>query len=223
MSDLFLQTMVPPVRWSIPSPLPPPITTERTLVRLYDKGDGPKLFRAIDAHRASLLPWLAWPRTDHLDEDDSIFFVETHRRARNRATCNDFPFGIFDRATGEILGGTGLHRVHFGLHEAEIGYWIRGDKQGTGLCTEAIAGLITAAFKSQSEGGWGLRRLVITNASENIASRRVCEKLGLRQEMHLKQARYIGPVEEGNPGWVDHTGYGVLAEEWDTRLSRKRT
>lgn len=220
MSDLFLQTLVPPVRWSIPSPLPAPIITERTLVRLYDKGDGPALFHAIDADRASLLPWLAWPRTDHLDEDDSTFYVETHRRARSKPTCDNFPMGIFDRATGEIVGGTGLHKVHFGLHEAEIGYWIRGDKQGTGLCTEAIAGLISAAFKSPSEGGWGLRRIVITNAAQNIASRRVCEKLGLRLEMNLRSARYIGPAEEGNPGWVDLTGYGVLSDEWDTRHHR---
>lgn len=219
MSDSWRMQVQDPEPWVPPKPLPGPVETERLVVRRYDRGDGPALFRTIDAHRESLLPAMTWARTDHRYESDSIHYVDAARRAADRPGCNDFPMGMFDRSSGEVVGGTGLHRIVSEVREAEVGYWVRGDRQGSGLCTEAVAGLLSAAFQPVASGGWGIRRVVIFAAAWNPASMRVCDKLGLRRESHLKHDRYLAP-EAGGPGYHDTYGYGVLASEWDFGAQR---
>lgn len=201
-----------PTPWSRPEPLPDWIETPRTVVRLHRPGDGKAMFEAIDASRESLLPWMAWARHSHGSVEESEAYVASTTRGYRERLCLDYPMGIFDRATGMWLGGTGLHELDITLGQAEVGYWIRGDRQGEGLCTEAVRALLAVALAGQERGGWGLRRLVVYHAIQNVASRKVCERLGLRQEALLRQARFIGPPGEG-PGWYDVVGYGILADE----------
>jgi RimJ/RimL family protein N-acetyltransferase len=80
------------------------------------------------------------------------------------------------------------------------------------MCTEAVAGLISWAFTDQREGGWGLRRIEIFCARRNLASQRVPQKLGLRQEVHRRQAGWIEGL-----GWEDQLGWGVVRDEWRPR------
>lgn len=181
------------------------------------------MLQALDAGRESYLPWLPWVKVDNRTVAECTFNIERFRRDRERKepVCNDFVLGIFDRHSGAAVGGTGLHRMELASYHAEIGYYIRPDRRGQGLCTEAIAGLITWAFTAQSAGGWGLRRLDIYCGGRNLASSGVPRKLGLRQEVHQVNKRWV----EGH-GWDDNLGWGVLVEEWDlaTRsLKRGRT
>jgi RimJ/RimL family protein N-acetyltransferase len=210
-----------PDPWTPPKPLPGPVQTERLFIRPYQKGDGPALFKAIDESRESILPEMVWAFTDHQDIDDTVYYVESQRRAMEKESCRDFTMGIFDRNSGEIVGGTGLHRIRPEFREVEVGYWITGKREGQGLATEATGALITAAFTPHSSGGWGFRRLLIFNAVHNPASRRVCEKLGLRLEMRLKQERYFGPPG-ANSGYIDMLGFAVLSDEWDASTNRAR-
>lgn len=210
MTDSWKNKLHDPSPWVAPRPRPKPVETGNIVVRVYDKGDGPALFEAISAQREALLPWMAWAELDHQSVDDSIHFVERTRRAAEASDCLNFNMGIFDGREGTLLGGTGLHRIHPGYREAEIGYWVRGDRQRSGICTRAIGALISSALTSREEGGWGFRRIVIYNAVKNVASRRVCEHLGLRLELCAKKDRYLAPL-----GYLDTLGFAVLADEWD--------
>lgn len=195
-------------------PLPDGYETDRLLLRAWRHEDAPGMLAAIDVDRASLLPWLPWPNVDNRTLYECIFQIERFRRegARTTPPADNFVIAIIDRATGEVLGGTGLHRVAHDLHQAEIGYWLRADRRRQGVCTEAVAGLLTWAFTPQDRGGWGLRRIEIFCAAANTASRRVPEKLGLRQEVHKRADRWVPGL-----GWSDTLGWGVLAEEWASR------
>lgn len=51
-------------------------------------------------------------------------------------------YGDVDRGSGAQLGGTGLHRINRELRSAEIGDWVRGDRQRSGICTRAIGALL---------------------------------------------------------------------------------
>jgi RimJ/RimL family protein N-acetyltransferase len=217
MSDAWMEKMRDPCRWAAPAPLPAPIQIEELVVRLYRKGDGPALFEAIDADRDALLPWMAWSSTDHLSVDDSIHYVERARRAVEKPDCIDFPMGIFDNRDGSLVGGTGLHRIRPSWREAEIGYWVRGDRQRRGICTRAIGALISSALRSAEDSGWGLRRIVIYNAVGNVGSRRVCERLGLRLEMRMRKERYLDVL-----GYMDMLGFAVLDDEWDFEAQRAK-
>lgn len=195
--------------WKAPRPLPHEVSTRRLTLRFWTADDAAGMLAALDAGRASFAPWLPWVEHDNRDLAQCIFQIE---RMRREAEANDdnFVLGIFDRSTGEALGGTGLHRIDRDAHQGEIGYWVRPDRRGKGLCTEAVAHLISWAFMPQHEGGWGLERIEIFCAGGNTASRRVAEKLGLRQEVHRRRSRFVP-----GRGWDDTLGWGVLEREWD--------
>jgi ribosomal-protein-serine acetyltransferase len=201
-----------PPPWIPPSPLPQSFNTPRLTLRFWEHGDAASMLECLNSDRQSFLPWLPWLLTDNRTVAECTYSIELFRRQREREspTPDNFVLGIFDRHTGHAIGGTGLHRMDHPAHHGEIGYYIRPDRRNSGLCTEAVAGLITWAFTAKSQGGWGLRRLDIFCSGRNFASQAVPRKLGLRQEIHQKAKRWTGDL-----GWDDNLGWGVLAHEWD--------
>jgi ribosomal-protein-serine acetyltransferase len=209
-------TLAKPPNWSPPQPLPAPIETERLVLRFYEASDADAMLAALNADRASLLPWLPWVSVDNRNVAECVYHIERFRRVRDEGTP-EYAMGIFDRETFELVGGTGFHRVSADIGQAEIGYWIRGDRARRGLCTEAVAALISAGLTPKDRGGWGFRRITIVCAEPNAASRRVPEKLGLRLELRAKADRWIDGL-----GFVDTLGWGVTADEWDIDARRIR-
>ena len=195
--------------WKAPRPLPAECVTPRIVLRFWRPEDAASMLAAIDVDRQSLLPWLPWPAVDNRNVSECIYQIEKWRR-HGETNDDNFVFGILDRATGDVLGGTGLHRIERESHQAEIGYWMRADRRRQGLCAEAVAHLISWAFRAQDEGGWGLRRIEIVCASKNEPSRRVPQKLGLKQEVVKRQHRFLPGI-----GWDDTLAWGVLRDEWD--------
>jgi RimJ/RimL family protein N-acetyltransferase len=175
------------------------------------------MLEALDVDRASYLPWLPWVAVDNQNLAQCTFQIERFRRESERPECTDYVLGIFDRDSGKVIGGTGLHRMVPARAQAEIGYWVRPERRREGLCMEAVAGLLSWAFTPASLGGWGLRRIEILAAGGNTASLGIPRKLGLRAETHKRQAAWY----EGR-GWEDKHGWGVLADEWDCAAHRLR-
>lgn len=196
--------MSSPPPWRAPRPLPDPLTTDRTVVRFFEDGDAASLQEAVAASRASLLPWLPWAAGDHRTEDESARRIRAFARAHGFAEATNFVLGIFDRDGGQVLGGTGLHRIDIAHASADVGYWIREDGRRRGLCTEAVRALVGSAFAD-----WSLRRITITCDGANVASRGVPERLGLRREACFEKSRWVDTV-----GWNDKLVYAVRCDEW---------
>jgi len=207
-------------RWAAPSPLPPAARTERLEVRLYREGDAQSLFSAVASSREALLPWMKWAQTRMRTEEECQEYVADQLAAYADPANNDFAMGIFSREEGVVVGGTGLHRIRPEVGEAEIGYWIAASHRGTGLCTESTGALISAALRPRTEGGWGLRRIIISCAALNLGSVRVCEKLALRRESVRKQDRWFAGSSSAPAGFIDSHTYAVLASEWDGTRSQ---
>lgn len=192
-------------------------TRDGLTLRFWEASDALALFDSIDADRASFLPWLPWVKTDNRSVKDCLTTIDRMfaRRTRMEPAADDFTLGIFDARTGEALGGTGLHRIVHSAHEGEIGYWVRPDRRGEGICGRAVAALLSWAFTAQGDGGWGLRRVHVRCAASNVASQRVPRKLGLREEARLVQERWVDTI-----GWDDTLVWGVLEQEWDVARAR---
>ncbi|MBK7583323.1 MAG: GNAT family N-acetyltransferase [Myxococcales bacterium] len=216
MSDAWMTRLKDPQPWSAPRPLPQPATAGDICVRLYQQGDGPALFAAIDDRREALLPWMAWASSDPQRVDDSIFYVERCRRAYEKADCLDFPDGYLGL---ELRCGPRRHWPAQDRPGLPTGgnrlLGPRGTHQGNGICTQAIGALISAGLRPTEQGGVGLRRILIFNDVENVASRRVCEKLRLRLEMRMQKDRYLD-------SYRDTLGFAVLADEWDFEHNRTK-
>jgi RimJ/RimL family protein N-acetyltransferase len=209
----------PPAPWRPPSPLPESCESERLVIRYWRPEHAPAMLAALDVDRSSFLPHLPWTAVDNLNVAQCTYKIEQWRRDRERSSppVDEFVLGIFDRSTGDVVGGTGLHRIRLAIHQAEIGYWVRPDRRSTGLCTEAVRALIGWAFSAQDQGGWGLRRIEILCAGSNGASQAVPRKLGLREEVRLRAHRWLPGI-----GWDDTLGWGVLASEWADRSPQSR-
>ena len=178
---------------------------------VYREDDAGALFAALAASREGLRAWT--PRAATLPRDEAgvrEVILELARR-RGHAHPEGYDLGLFDHAAPrQVLGGTGFFALDAEGHQAEVGYWLRDDRQGEGLCTEAVGRLITSGFAD-----WGFRRLLVGTDPENAASVRVAERLGLRLEV-----REIGSRWTPGHGWRDHVGFAVLADEWDGERHR---
>jgi RimJ/RimL family protein N-acetyltransferase len=198
--------------WERPEPLPGPIETERLRIRWYWEEDAEALFQAVNPHRAAYVPWLPWGATGHQTLEQSIETIKGFEAGRENAENPDFTMGTFDRETGALLGGTGLHRIAPQTSEVEVGYWTHAEHHGKGICTEATRALITSAFEV-----WGFRRVILTCVGANKASQRIPEKLGIRLEGREREARWVEGI-----GLDDHLRFGVLKSEWDADAGQVR-
>jgi len=87
-------------------------------------------------------------------------------------------YAFTDRATGELVARGGPHETHIaGRDEVEIGWTVVPDRWGQGLATELGAASLDVAF-----GPLGLVDVVSFTLPDNVASRRVMEKLGFAYE-----------------------------------------
>jgi RimJ/RimL family protein N-acetyltransferase len=87
-------------------------------------------------------------------------------------------FGLLaveDRATGTLVGRSGIQFHTLWPQDPEVGWGIDPDWWGRGLATEAGAACVGWAFREL-----GLERVVSIAQPANVASIRVMEKLGFR-------------------------------------------
>jgi ribosomal-protein-alanine N-acetyltransferase len=93
-------------------------------------------------------------------------------------------YAFSDRETGALVARGGPHLAHVGgRDEVEIGWTVAADRWGEGLATELGAASLEVAF-----GPLGLVDVVSFTLPDNIASRRVMEKLGFAFERDVLYA-----------------------------------
>jgi [ribosomal protein S5]-alanine N-acetyltransferase len=154
-----------------------------------------------------LVPWEPRrpPGSPDVVDSRSAFAARCRARERERQLGTGYGFGIFvgPRLCGEI-NVNGVQRGPF--QSAYVGYWIDEACAGRGYVPEAVVVLARHAFEDLS-----LHRLQIAIIPRNAASRRVVDKLGIRDEGVA--VRYL----EINGRWEDHIRYAITAEEWKDR------
>lgn len=154
-----------------------------------------------------LVPWepIRQPMMPDLSRDRSAFEARCTARDRERETDRAYPFGVFvDR---QFVGEVNLNNIMRGaLQSASIGYWIDQAKAGHGYVAESVVVLARFAFEQLQ-----LHRLEICVVPRNANSRRVMEKLRVRNEGIAERFLEIAGT------WEDHVRYAITTEEWTTR------
>lgn len=135
-------------------------------------------------------------------EDRQAFAVRCSARQRERQMGAGYAFGIF--VEGYFAGEMNISSIQRGpFQNAYVGYWIDEARAGKGYTPESVVVVCQFAFEEIH-----LHRLQIAIIPRNTASRRVVEKLGIRDEGIA--VRYL----EINGTWEDHVRYAITAEEW---------
>jgi ribosomal-protein-alanine N-acetyltransferase len=112
------------------------------------------------------------------------------------------------RLEGQVCGMIGLHELvrvigAWRQDRAELGYWIGAAYRDRGLITEAAREVLRFGFQELD-----LHKINVGCAVENLASRRVIEKLGFR--LVGTQRDHFFRFER----WWDHLAYEMVVGEW---------
>jgi RimJ/RimL family protein N-acetyltransferase len=143
------------------------------------KGDGITLTRWSSEHLPALIEILAtsrahiaaWMPNAAADLADPGAFIAAVGQLWDRGTV--YCYAILD-ADGEVAGHITLTPREGG---ADAAYWIRVEKVGRGLASDALRALIKAALAQHEE----LSHIELTCDAANAASRRVAQKAGFQQ------------------------------------------
>jgi [ribosomal protein S5]-alanine N-acetyltransferase len=189
------------------SSLPDQLPGRRVLLRPLVSTDFPEWREVRRRNAGWLLKWEPQPPKGNPDDTDDLaaFAARCGARQREWQLGTGYGFGIFvdNHLAGEI-NLSGVQRGPF--QNAYVGYWIDEALAGRGYVPEALVVAARFAFEDLR-----LHRLQVAIIPRNRASRRVVEKLGLREEGTALRYLAINGV------WEDHVRYAITAEEWTER------
>jgi aminoglycoside 6'-N-acetyltransferase len=142
------------------------------------------------------VPWEPWTR------------AEAQRRIAERIkrTQLDGPgsaLSLVVERQGRLIGDVVLWPVDETMSRGEMGWAFDPGAGGRGYATEAVHALMRIAFET-----YGMHRVLAHVDPRNGASLRLCERVGMRREGHLRQNAFI------KDEWVDSVVFGSLAAEW---------
>ena len=175
------------------------------------EADYPAWLEVRNRCRDWLVPWEPRSKGSPLPaEDHGSFVARCAMRERERQLGSGFGFGIFHE--GRFVGEVTLSSILRGpFQNGSIGYWVDKDLAGLGIVPEAVVVVLRFAFETLR-----LHRIEVAIIPRNSASRRVAEKLALRNE-----GIALGFLEI-NGQWEDHVRYAMTSEEWALRGAELR-
>jgi ribosomal-protein-alanine N-acetyltransferase len=159
--------------------------------------------REWEALRAENLEWLRpWEATSPHPVVTRLAFRQLVRQLDREAADGRLqPFAI--EIEGRLVGQMHLFGIAWGsLRSASAGYWVAESVAGQGIMPLALAAACDHAFLAL-----GLHRVDVNIRPENIASLRVVEKLGFRDEG--LRLRYLHIAGE----WRDHRSFALTRED----------
>ncbi|MEP6976744.1 MAG: GNAT family protein [Thermoleophilia bacterium] len=177
-----------------PIELPQELTDGVVTLHPWSMGDLPALVAACnDETLHHWLPMIPFPYTDKDGRD----FIGSQAKRNAEGAGN---VGVFDAATGDLLGACGFRGDEAG--RAEFGYWVASAHRGRGVAPRALRVLARWVAENTAVGRFQLHADV-----ENIASQRVAEKAGFTREG--VQRRWIDIRGERR----DMVSYSLLPDE----------
>jgi ribosomal-protein-alanine N-acetyltransferase len=187
--------------------LPTELRGRRVVLRPLASTDFPEWREVRQRNAGWLLKWEPEPPRGNPDDtqDLAAFGARCGARQREWQLGTGYGFGIF--VEGHLAGEINLSGVQRGpFQNAYVGYWIDEARAGRGYVPESLVVVARFAFEDVR-----LHRLQVAIIPRNRASRRVVEKVGLREEGVALRYLAINGV------WEDHVRYAVTAEEWAER------
>jgi len=172
------------------------IETNRLLLRNFSLADASDLFAYLHEPRASCF------LSDRLDD-----IVAAHQEACKRSNRDDH-IAVCLKTTNQLIGDLFAMRGD-DADTFSVGWNFNAQFQGAGLATEAAQALFDYLFSAKEA-----RRLFAYVEETNVASQRLCQKLGMRQEGTFKEYISFEKDADGRPVYVDTRQYAILRKEW---------
>lgn len=171
------------------------LETERLVLRGFREGDAEDLFAYLHEPGASCflsmkLEDLAAARAEAIERagSEDVFAIE-HRQS--------------SRVIGEVFG-------HLEPPDTfSIAWQMNSDFTRQGFALEAARAAIDHLFETR-----GIRRIYAYVETDNLASQRLCMRLGMRQEGLFREFISFEADDSGAPIYVDTLQFAILKKEW---------
>jgi RimJ/RimL family protein N-acetyltransferase len=176
------------------------LETPRLRLRRFAEADVDDIWPVVsNPEFPKLMSWAA-----HTDRSETIAFVHAVNQSLQQNTGVVWAI----EHEGRVIGSIGFDSIVFAMRalrmdRAELGFWLAPEHWNKGLVTEAGEAVMRCAFQTI-----GLHKVTVECLAENVASRRVIEKLGFR---------YVGQLEDDvwrDGKWHAHLRYELTAAEW---------
>ena len=164
-----------------------------------------RIFEVVERNRAHLREFLPWVDVSK-EVGATRGFLENHVKQRKHGQT--FGYSIWEQE--RIVGMIDAHAIDAINHQGAVGYWLEERAQGRGLVTEATRRMLDVAF-----GEYGLERMEIRCAVDNVRSSRVPERLGFTFEGILRHSQLL------NGRFVDLKLYSLLRSEFEAGRTRQ--
>ena len=189
--------------------VPGELRTRRLLLRRWRPSDAASLQPVLAANVAHLKPWIPWRVAEPLDTEP--LGVRLGEFAAAFDETREWRYGLFalddDAVIGEVSlfprNGAGRVPIDAADH-LEIGYWVRADRTGEGLATEAAR-----AARDLAATIAGISRITIHCDERNAASAAIPRRLGF----HLAT---VVAEELSSPGRMPRV------QIWEQRIEHPR-
>lgn len=148
------------------------------------------------------------PRWTEVDLSQRVFRNRLRRGHKQSISGTEFTFFIYvaDEGTLRLAGGVTLSNIRRRVaQQVNLGYWMGVNDAGKGVMGRAVATVLPFVFNDLD-----LHRVHAACLPDNIASRRVLEKNGFKEEGYAENYLKI------DGGWRDHVLYGLTSERFQT-------
>jgi ribosomal-protein-serine acetyltransferase len=152
-------------------------------LRRYRRDDAAALHEAIVASLPELTPWLPFAHEMYVIKETKGWLKTQPKHWKD---STEFNFAMIDPADGAMIGGCGLNSIDKDNRRANLGYWVRTDHSGKGVCPAAARLLARWGFQHLKLG-----RIEILVAVDNTRSRRAAQKAGAREEGVLRNRLWL--------------------------------
>ena len=190
--------------WFAPQPVPE-LETPRLLLRGPRARDYRQWRDVRYKSRDFLRPFE--PRWTDADLAMSVYMSRLGRVRKEAREGTDYTYFVFLAADPRrpLVGGITLSNLRRRAAQmVTLGYWMGEDWAGQGIMTEAVGAIVPFCFETL-----GLHRIQAAFLPHNMASRRVLEKNGFREEGFAE--RYL----QINGRWADHVLVALTRERYE--------
>jgi ribosomal-protein-serine acetyltransferase len=174
-----------------------PLATPHLSLAPLDAHDARDFFRAVEASRSHLAPWLPWVDSC-VDASTSVGLCDDATREWDLG--RSFHFAVRDRTTLRLLGAAALEGLVAAHANADLTFWVRSDSLRRGVATEAAGAVVDFAFQRMR-----IHRVRATCATSNVAALAVLGRVGFHFEGIARES------ERCADGWADAAMFAVLA------------
>ncbi|WP_312598841.1 GNAT family protein [Brevundimonas sp.] len=171
------------------------IETDRLILRDFQAGDAADLFAYL--HR---------PRADCFRSMQLADLAAAEAEAVKRGAAGEY-IAVQSRADGRVIGDVFAH-----FEEPDtwsIGWNFNADFEGVGYAFEAATALVRHLFADKQA-----RRLYAYVEDDNLASQRLCDRLGMKREGLFREFVSFVNDGDGQPIYVNTCQYALLRREW---------